>query len=112
MKKVEDNKKIEIIPLTDYSNFISLIANCKYLITDGGSIQEESLIFKKPCIILRERTERQEGLTTGINFLTKLNVIESHKKIKEIEEGKIGKIDFKNPYGEEGVSKIIIDILK
>lgn len=112
MEKIKNNKKVKIVPLTDYFNFISMIANCKYLITDGGSIQEESLVFKKPCIILRERTERIEGMQTGINFLTKLDIKESLEKIKEIEENKIKRVYFKNPYGEEGVSKRIIEILK
>lgn len=111
MKKVRQMKNIEITPLTDYFHFIFLLANSKYLITDGGSIQEESLVFKKPCILLRKRTERQEGLTTGINFLTKLNVDYARKVLEQIEEGKIKVKKFKNPYGERGVSKRIIGVL-
>ena len=112
MKKVKEIKNIKIMPLVNYSEFIFLIANCKYLITDGGSIQEESLVFKKPCIILRKKTERQEGLTTGINFLTKLEVNYSKEIIKKIESNKLKIKDFKNPYGEKGVSKKIVEILK
>src|SRR3989338_10531383 len=94
-----------------YSHFIFLIANCFYLVTDGGSIQEESLVFKKPCIILRKRTERQEGLSTGINFLTKLNVNYARKVIEDIESGKIRAKDFKNPYGEKDISKRVVHTL-
>ena len=112
MKKVKEMQNIKITPLVGYSEFIFSLANCKYLITDGGSIQEESLVFKKPCILLRKKTERQEGLTTGINFLTKLNVNYSKKIIKDIEEGKIKVKSFRNPYGEKGVSKKIVDFLK
>ncbi len=88
--KVKNMKNIQLKSLTNYDNFIFLLANCEYLITDGGSIQEESLVFKKPCILLRKKTERQEGLSTGINFLTNL----------------------KNPYGKKELSKKIINILK
>ena len=59
MEKVKKIKNMEITPLKDYLNFMVLLANCKYIITDGGSIQEESLVFKKPCVILRKKTERQ-----------------------------------------------------
>jgi UDP-N-acetylglucosamine 2-epimerase (non-hydrolysing) len=104
-------RNIEIIPLADYSTFISLLANSKYLITDGGSIQEESLVFKIPCILLRKRTERQEGLSTGINFLTGLNIAKARRIIKDIEGNKLKIKDFKNPYGEPGVSKKIVDLL-
>ena len=112
MEKIRDMKNIEITPLISYSEFIFLIANCKYLITDGGSIQEESLVFKKPCILLRKKTERQEGLLTGINFLTELKVDYSKKIIEMIENNKFKMKNFKNPYGKRGLSKKIVDILK
>ncbi len=111
MEKITNIANMEIIPLINYSRFIFLLANSKYIITDGGSIQEESLIFKKPCLILRKVTERQEGLKTGINFLTKLNVEFAKKIIDEIEQNKIKIKKFKNPYGEKGVSKKIVGIL-
>jgi UDP-N-acetylglucosamine 2-epimerase len=112
MEEVKNLKNIEITPLVNYFNFIFLLANCKYLVTDGGSIQEESLVFKKPCVLLRKRTERQEGLLTGINFLTKLNVGYAKDIIRKIENGSIKPGPFENPYGKEGVSKKILEILK
>jgi UDP-N-acetylglucosamine 2-epimerase (non-hydrolysing) len=112
MQEVKKMKNIKIMPLVNYFKFIFLLANCKYLITDGGSIQEESLIFKKPCILLRKRTERQEGLTTGINFLTRLDVDYAREVIRKIESNEIKAKKFKNPYGKIGVSKKIIELLK
>lgn len=112
MGKLRNMKNVEITPLTNYFEFIFLLANCKYLITDGGSIQEESLIFNKPCVLLRRKTERQEGLFTGINFLTKLDVVYSKKIIDKIENNEIKIKSFKNPYGEKGVTKKIVDMLK
>ncbi len=111
MEEVENIKNIEIISLIRYDEFIFLLANSEYIMADGGSIQEESLIFKKPYLILRKYTERQEGLLTGINFLTKLNVDYSRKIIKEIEQGKIKKTKFTNPYGEKGLSGKIVGYL-
>jgi UDP-N-acetylglucosamine 2-epimerase (non-hydrolysing) len=112
MNEVNSMKNISVTGLVDYANFIFLLANCKYLVMDGGSIQEESLIFGKPCVILRKRTERQEGLSTGINFLTRLDVEKSRRIIREIENNNIKIKKFKNPYGEHGVSKKIIEKLK
>jgi len=110
--EVKDMKNLQLMSLTNYNDFIFFLSNCEYLITDGGSIQEESLVFKKPCILLRKKTERQEGLTTGINFLTRLNVNKTKEVIDKIEKEKIKVKKFKNPYGEAGVSKKIIDLLK
>jgi len=114
MDAIENKKNVEIMPLIDYMHFIFLLANsnCKYLITDGGSIQEESLVFKKPCIILRKKTERQEGLNTGINFLTDLNINYTRKIIKKIENNELKIKKFKNPYGKKGISKKILGVLR
>lgn len=112
MKKLQSIKNLKITHLESYDNFLFLISNCKYLITDGGSIQEESLIFKKPCLLMRKRTERPEGLATGLNFLTKLDLEYSKRMIKDIENGHIKVKAFKNPYGKKGVSKKIVDLLK
>lgn len=112
MGKIKEMENINIISLIDYSYFIFLLANCEYLITDGGSIQEESLVFKKPCILLRKRTERQEGLSTGINFLTGLNINYTEEIIKKIGSNNLKIKKFKNPYGEKGISKKIAEKLK
>jgi len=52
--RLKENKNIKIIESLNYINFISQIKNCSIIICDGGSLQEESLIFQKPCIILRK----------------------------------------------------------
>ena len=106
--KLKSNPNIKIVDPMDYVEYSFQMKHCDFLITDGGSIQEESLVFKKPCVILRKFTERQEGIGTGINFLTKLDVNESVEIIKLIENGKINVGKFKNPYGQAGVSKEIV----
>ena len=111
MRELENMKNLKIMPLTDYYTFVYLIAKSSYLLTDGGSIQEESLVFKKPCLILRHVTERPEGLHSGINFLTKLDVGKTRKLIKRIEAGKIDVKDFVNPYGERGVAERVLEVL-
>jgi UDP-N-acetylglucosamine 2-epimerase (non-hydrolysing) len=110
--EVKDMKNLQLMSLTNYDDFIFFLSNCKYLITDGGSIQEESLVFKKPCILLRKKTERQEGLATGINFLTRLNVNRTKEIIDKIENNNLKVKKFKNPYGEKGVSKKIVEELE
>ena len=45
-----------------HSQFVALIDGCEFIATDGGSNQEEAYYLGKPCLILRNRTERTEGL--------------------------------------------------
>lgn len=102
---------IEFSPLKTYIDFIWKLANCKYIITDGGSIQEESLALKKPCILLREKTERIEGLNTGLNFLTGLNPAIVRQTINKIQQSSEF-VTFINPYGTGDSAKKIVDLLQ
>ncbi len=106
------NPNVKIIEPIDYISFIYQMKKCSLIVCDGGSMQEESLLFQKPCIILRKATERQEGLESNFQFLTKLDVEKTKAKIKEYlaEDFKVKPI--KNPYGKPGLSSKIVDILK
>jgi len=110
-KKLMKNKNIKIMPAMDYPSFIAQMEKCSLIVCDGGSMQEESLIFGKPCVVLRMATERQEGLKTNFQFLSKLDVERTKEKIKEYlsKDFKIKK--YFNPYGEKGVSKKVVEIL-
>ena len=110
--KIKANKNIKIMPAMDYPEFLAQIEKCSLIICDGGSIQEESLIFGKPCIVLRMATERQEGLKTNFQFLSKLNVEKTKEKIKEYLSKNFKIEKYSNPYGEKGCSKKIVEILK
>jgi UDP-N-acetylglucosamine 2-epimerase (non-hydrolysing) len=53
----------------DYFTFQKLIKEASYIITDSGGIQEESTYRKKPCLTLRNNTERPSTITIGTNTL-------------------------------------------
>lgn len=110
--KLLSNKNIEILKLKNYIEFIKWMKNSSLLITDGGSIQEESLVFKKPCLLLRMRTERIEGIIPRLNLLSKLDVEKSKKFLEYVLDKKWKPPKFRNPYGEFGVSKKVVDVLE
>jgi len=112
MQRLKQNKQIILTEPKDYVYFVYQMSKCNLIICDGGSMQEESLVFHKPCIILRKSTERQEGLDSNFQFLSKLDVEKTKEKIKEYlsKDFKIEK--FKNPYGDKGVSKKVAQVLK
>lgn len=106
------SKKVNPIKFTNYPTFIKWLSGSRLLLTDGGSIQEESLLFKKPCLLLRDRTERVAGLKTGLNFLSRFDVEFSKEVINNVLRIDWAAPEFKNPYGEQGVSKKIADIIR
>lgn len=81
-KKMEETRLIEqmnnckglIMPEPmNYIRFMSLVFNCRLVITDSGGIQEETSYLGIPCLTVRENTERPVTVTHGTNQLCGLN---------------------------------------
>lgn len=53
---------VELRPRYDYFRFVRLLQESEFVITDGGSNQEECFYLGHPCLLLRHKTERMEGL--------------------------------------------------
>lgn len=66
MDKLRDAYNISLLPRMDYTNFIGLLYGANFLITDGGSNQEETSYLNIPCLVMRKATERIEGLNTNV----------------------------------------------
>jgi UDP-N-acetylglucosamine 2-epimerase (non-hydrolysing) len=56
--------RIETLGNLPYHEFMTLVKNARFVITDGGGMQEETYYMNVPCLILRTYTERVEGLST------------------------------------------------
>jgi UDP-N-acetylglucosamine 2-epimerase (non-hydrolysing) len=50
----------------DYRELVRRLARCRFVLTDSGGIQEEAPTFGKPVLVLRETTERPEGIEAGV----------------------------------------------
>ena len=88
IKKSKIPKGIELIKPLGFFDFSKLEKNSFCIITDSGTIPEEALYFKKPCITIRESTERPEYIEAGSNILSGLepkNLLESVKLITSSE---------------------------
>ncbi len=99
-----------LIEPIDYIDLLKLIDLSKFIITDSGGIQEEAPSFKKPLIILRETTERPEGVDLGISKLCGT----SEKKI--IAAAKWADnyhfTNKQNPYGNGDAAKKIVIVIR
>lgn len=62
LERIEKNPRIELTPRLSYFKFISVLNEASFVISDGGSNQEECSYLGKPVLLLRKRTERTEGL--------------------------------------------------
>lgn len=110
-----DNDRIKIIPpleVVDFHNFL----NASYLIlTDSGGIQEEAPSLGKPVLVMRDTTERPEGIEAGTLKLvgtSEENIYYAFKKLLT-DEGEYKRMSkAKNPYGDGHASEKIADIIE
>lgn len=84
---VHDNKKIKIMPIVSYPEFLNLVKNSEFIATDGASNQFEAYLMGKPCLILRNFTEQIEGLKKNVvlydnNDDRLTNFLRNYKKYK------------------------------
>jgi len=72
-----DRENIKVIDPLSYRDFLRLYKNSKFVLTDSGSIQQETTYLNVPCLTIRENTERPFTITKGTNVLvgTKRDVI-------------------------------------
>jgi UDP-N-acetylglucosamine 2-epimerase (non-hydrolysing) len=61
-KGLLQNQRIEVLQYQDYVTFMRMVARSVFVISDGGGLQEETYFLNVPCLLLRNRTEREIGL--------------------------------------------------
>lgn len=94
----------------NFSDFAHLQQNCKYAITDSGTVQEEICLFGRPCITIRDTTEREETVLCGSNIVCGLNENRIIEACEHVETMSLGWTPPKD-YETRNVSAIVANIL-
>jgi UDP-N-acetylglucosamine 2-epimerase (non-hydrolysing) len=113
-KLLGNQPNVYLIPPQDYINFIYLMSKCYFLLSDSGGVQEECYVFKKPIIVLRDVTERNEALHAGYAFLSGSDPIKIEKYFSMIYNRLNKNYNFfrgKNPFGDGHAAFKILKIL-
>ena len=109
------HSRIKLSEPLDYFVMVSAIKNCFFVMTDSGGIQEEAPALGKPVLILRDTTERPEGVDAGTakligtkskNIFEQADVLLNQKLVYKMMSKAI------NPYGDGKASKRIIAACK
>lgn len=106
--------RIELIEPLDVMDFHNFAAASEIILTDSGGIQEEAPSLNKPVLVLRDVTERPEGVESGVlkivgtdfeKIVTETNRLLNNREIyNEMTQ-------LKNPYGDGQASHRIVDII-
>lgn len=112
---IGNSDKIKIIEPLDVKDFHNFINKSYIILTDSGGIQEEAPSLGKPVLVLRDTTERPEGLKAGT---LKLVGTDTEKIYKETSKLLTNLDAYKkmseaiNPYGDGKASERIVDIIE
>ncbi len=116
VKEILNNKaNIILLQPLDYLNFIYIMSKCHFILSDSGGVQEECFVFKKPILVMRDVTERNEAIRAGYAFLVGSNSRLIQRKFKEIDSKLMKGFNFfktKNPFGDGKASAKIVKIIK
>lgn len=72
LERLRGQEHVLLLPLLPHVDFVHLLQGADFVLTDGGSVQEECASLGKPCLLMRRATERQDGLGTSVH-LSKLS---------------------------------------
>lgn len=111
-------ENVEIIDPLDYPHFVRLLSHSHIVLTDSGGVQEEAPGFGKPVLVMRDTTERPEGVTAGTARLigTQEDAIVAAVNLLLDDAGAYGAMArAHNPFGDGQASgriaKVILDAL-
>ena len=110
-----DCERIRIIEPLDVLDFHNFLAKSFLILTDSGGIQEEAPSLGKPVLVMRDTTERPEGIEAGTLKLvgTDEDVIYNTFKLLLEDENEYDKMSHaSNPYGDGFACKRIADVLE
>lgn len=111
---LEGHERIHLIEPLDVLDFHNFLERCYLILTDSGGIQEEAPSLGKPVLVLRDNTERPEGIEAGTLRLAGTEEAAVYNAFKTLltneqiydEMSRAG-----NPYGDGTAAKQIVDIL-
>jgi UDP-N-acetylglucosamine 2-epimerase (non-hydrolysing) len=112
---LQDHPRVVLIPPTDYLDFIRLLDRATFVLTDSGGVQEEAPTLGKPVLVLRDSTERPEGVAAGTCVLVGTDpariVAEAARLLRDPAEY-ARRSALRNPYGDGAAAGRIRAILE
>jgi UDP-N-acetylglucosamine 2-epimerase len=103
-----------LIEPPDYAPFVMLMKAAKLILTDSGGVQEEAPTLGVPVLVLRNTTERQEGVDAGTARLIGTNTVTIVGEATQLltdPRAHLAMAHAENPYGDGIAAELIADIL-
>jgi len=102
---------VRLIPPQGYRNFVALMARCRLVLTDSGGVQEEAPSLGKPVLVMRDTTERPEGIEAGTARLVgprARSIVEHTSRLLDDPKAYLAMANAVNPYGDGHAAERIV----
>ena len=109
-----NEKNISLLEPMDYEALSYFMSKAYLVLTDSGGIQEEGASYNKPILVLRNTTERPEGIEAGISKLigtSKRKIIDEVSLLLNDRDVYLSMTGHKNPYGDGKASERILNTI-
>jgi UDP-N-acetylglucosamine 2-epimerase (non-hydrolysing) len=110
-----DDEKVKLISPLDVLDFHNFMERAYLIMSDSGGVQEEAPSLGKPVLVLRDTTERPEGIEAGTLKLVGTHTEDVYNETKKLLTDKAAYDKMskaKNPYGDGFASKYIVDAIE
>jgi len=112
---LDEVRGVHVIDAIDFVDLHNLMARSFMVLSDSGGLQEEASVFNKPVLVLRNVTERPEGIEAGILKLAGTDRNAIVEKVNELitntdEYNRM--VEAKNPFGDGYASEKIVEAIK
>ncbi len=115
VRKLLDLQRVHLIEPVDYVEFTNLMARAHLILTDSGGVQEEAPSLGKPVLVLREVTERPEGVEAGTAAIVGTDhdkIVTTASELLTSPEAYAKMANAVSPYGDGRASERIADALR
>jgi UDP-N-acetylglucosamine 2-epimerase (non-hydrolysing) len=102
---------VRLIPPQGYRHFVALMSRCRLVLTDSGGVQEEAPSLGKPVLVMRDTTERPEGVSAGTAILTgphAHSIVEHTVRLLDDRAAYDSMANAINPYGDGHAAERIV----
>jgi UDP-N-acetylglucosamine 2-epimerase (non-hydrolysing) len=94
---------VRLIPPQEYREFVALMSKSRLILTDSGGVQEEAPSLGKPVLVMRDTTERPEGVDAGTLLLVGAvadTIVSNATRLLTDDAAYQKMAEAKNPYGD------------
>ena len=111
---LEHHPRIHLVEPLDYVQLMDTMRRSRLILTDSGGLQEEAPALGKPVLVMRETTERPEGVTAGTARLVGTDadaIVKQTLRLLNDEAAYLAMSRASNPYGDGTAAQQIVDAL-